>query len=125
MTRTVIVFKKIILPIFLTLILFWTYKMTVCFFSDRYSNANFICSFKWKDGLFLVISYSIVKSLSIVLEFDTTFKRLLVTLLLYSVVYGLFAFPFWFASFFQPFSTHTLLHIFLIILTIEIFFSKK
>jgi len=125
LAKTVITFQKIVVPILLTLLLFWTYKIIACFLSDKSSTANFLCTFKWKDGLFLVISYSIVKSLSILLGFDTIFKTLVVTLLLYSFLYGLFAFPFWFASFFQPLLTNTLLHIFIIILTIEIIFSKE
>jgi hypothetical protein len=121
----ILFFRRIIIPIFLTLSLFWLYVKCFCFFSSTSSDADFVCSLNWKDGLFLVTSYSIVKSVSILLGFDTIFKRLLVTLLLYSFSFALIAFPFWIASFFQPLIVNSFLHVLFIILTIEMIFDTK
>ena len=102
-----------------SIFLFWLYVKCFCFFSNKSSSADLICLINWKDGLFLVISYSIVKFLSPLLDFDTILKRYIVTLFLYSFSFAIIAFPFWFASFFQDFSTNTFFHISAIILTVE------
>lgn len=116
--------KGIIIPVILVLFLFWFYVKCFCYFSGESSNARLVCSLNWKDGLFLVINYSIVKILSPVLNFDTVFKRFIVTLFLYSFSYALFAWPFWFASFFQDLIRNTFLHISVLILTVELLFKN-
>ena len=121
--KVALILRRILGPILSTLCLFWIYVKCFCFFSSTSSNADFVCTMNWKDGLFLVSSYSIIKSVSILFGFDTIFKRLLFTILLYSFSFAIIAFPFWLASFFQPLLVHTFLHTLLIILTVELTFT--
>ena len=114
-----LVVRKVIFPILLIFFLFWLYTKTFCLFSGSYENARIVCSHNWKAGLFLVGSYSIVKSVSISLGFDTIFKRLAITLLLYSFSFALLAFPYWVISFLQPLYVNSFLHTLVIILGIE------
>lgn len=116
--------KGVIIPVILALSLFWFYVKCFCYFSSKSSNADLVCSLNWKDGLFLVISYSVVKVFSPLLNFDTVFKRFIVTLFVYSFSYALFAWPFWFASFFQDFGRNTFLHISGLILAVELIFRS-
>lgn len=116
--------KGTIVPIVLVFSLFWSYVRGYCFFSSKSSNTDLVCSLNWKAGLILVISYSIVKLFSPLLDFNTIFKRFFVTLLLYSFSFAIIAFPFWLVSFFQHFGANTFLHISAIILTVEIIFKN-
>ena len=122
-SKVVIYFKKITIPIFLVIASFFIYVKCFCYFSNTSSDADLVCSLSWKDGLFLISSYSIVKALSPLFSFDSIFKRLSITLLLYCFSFALIAFPFLLVSFFQPVVRNVFLHTSLIILTIEILFS--
>ena len=116
--------KRIISPIALALFLFWLYVKCFCFFSSKYSSADLVCYISWKDGLILIISYSIVKLLSSLFDWDTIFKRFILTLLLYSLSFAIIAFPFWIASFFQDFVANTFIHISAMILAVDFTFER-
>ena len=117
--------KSIIVPIAFVFFIFWLYVKSFCFFSNKLSSADLVCSLNWKDGIFLIVSYSIVKTFSPLLDFDTIFKRFIVTLFLYSFSFAIIAFPFWVASFFQNFSANVFLHISALILIIEFIFKDN
>jgi len=116
-----------IVPITMASLLFLFYKKVICnvaVSTNSESNFRFICEFKWKDGIFLLSSYCIVKLLSSILKFDTIFKRLLLTVLLYCFAYGIIAFPFLIASFFQPIEINVFVHVFILIVIIEVVFTR-
>lgn len=115
---------NILLPIFILVALSLLYKKIMCHLGSTSENARFICELQWKDGAFLLFSYSIVKLLSSILDFNSIVKRMLVTLGLYCLSYGLMAFPYLLASFFQPFLVNSFIHILLLILGIEILFLR-
>ena len=114
----------IVLPIALSLGIALLYKILTCYFSGSSEDASFVCGFNWKDGLILLCSYAIVKLISPILGFETIAKRLLVTLGLYCFAYAVIALPFLIASFFQPFLVNTFFHAILLILVIELIFSR-
>ena|GEM_PF-7011103 len=89
------VFKHIILPVFLSLLLFWLFVKCFCFFKDSSSCSALVCSFSWKDGLFLASSYFIIKVISSLFSFDTILKKVLITLSLYCLALALMAFIIW------------------------------
>ena len=124
-SKIILLLKKTILPILLTLFLFWLYVKCFCFFSDKSSYADLVCSLNWRDGLFLVSSYSIVKLVSPLLLFDTVLKRVLITFFLYCFSLGLMAFPFLVVSFLQPLGDNVFIHTLLLILTIEFVFADN
>lgn len=117
-------FKRIILPVILVLFTFWLYVKCICFFRSKSSSADLVCALNWKDGIFLVASYAVVKVLSPLFGPGTIFKRFIATLILYSLSFALFAFPFWLSSFFQVFSANVFVHVSLMILTIEVIFDS-
>jgi hypothetical protein len=97
----------------------------MCAVSNKSANADLVCTLNWKDGLFLLLSYTVVKLLSPLLAFDTIFKRILLTITLYSFLFGLISFSFWLASFFQAFFANTFFHMLLIIVIVESIFMEK
>jgi hypothetical protein len=100
--------------------------MVLCKFANNVSSdAGFICNFKWKDGFILLCCYSIVKLVSGLLDFDRILKRVLIAFGLYCVAYGLIAFPFFLASFFQPFPINVFLHALILIIVIEFVFDRS
>jgi hypothetical protein len=117
-------FYNAILPICSLISLGFTYKAIICHFQDVSEDASFICTFKWKDGLILICCYSVVKVVSKILDFKTISRRLLITFGLYCVAYGILAWPFLMASFFQPFPVNVFVHALLIIIAIETLYSK-
>lgn len=122
--KTVLFCKETILPILLVFLLFWLYVKCFCLLSSQFSSIDLVCSHNWKYGLFLIISYSIVKLSSPLLDFDTVFKRYGLTLVLYSIFFAMIAFPYWVASFLQYFTVNTFIHISLLILAVELTFKK-
>lgn len=113
-----------ILPIFVIGVLAWLYKSIVCYLSTYFSDAKFICEFKWKDGAILLCSYCIVKVISPFLKIERITGRLIFTLILYSVFFAAYAFPFWVASLFSPLKTNTFVQAFFLILLVELLFFK-
>jgi len=99
------------------------YKLIVCNFAQSSSNAEFICEVNWKDGFIFLCCYSIVKLLSPFLSFDSIRKRIVITTGLYCITYGIIAFPYLIASFFQPLIINVFLHVFAIVIAIEILFD--
>jgi hypothetical protein len=116
---------NILLPIACVWIVAVLYTVILCKFANNdLSDAGFICTFNWKDGFILLCSYSIVKLVSGLLDFDRILKRVLISLGLYCVAYGLIAFPFFLSSFFQPFLVNVFLHSLILIIVIEIVFDR-
>lgn len=107
------------IAIALAFVIGYVYWKIACFLSENNNAADFICSFKWKDGLILLCSYACVKLLSYPLDFDSKRKRVMVTMGLYAFSYAILAFPFFIASIFQPMVTNTLLHSVLIVVFVE------
>ncbi len=113
-----------IVPIVSLAILFFLYIKGVWLLGKKSIDATLIYELNWKDGFILFCSYSVIKILSPALGFHTIIKRLLVSLLLYCFSYAILAFPYWLTSLIQPFQTNVFLHTFLLILVIELVFSK-
>ena len=113
---------KVLFPIVLIILVFWLYLKVFCSYRTQSSDADLVCSLNYKDGLFLVSSYIIIKILSRFIYLDTIVRRLSATLILYTVSYGLIAGLYWFSSFFQKFETNTFFHFLIFILLIEILF---
>ena len=114
--------RYILFPLFILFGAGVLYKYIMCHFAASSPVADLICDFSWKDGLFLLCSYSITKLTSPLLNFNTLSKRLLVTLILYCFSFGLIGGPFMFASFFQPLFANVFLHILLLIIIVEFCF---
>jgi hypothetical protein len=85
-------------------VLFFLYVKIFCFFSSVSDVADLVCSFNWRNGVFLVLSYAIVKLLSPVIGLKRFRIRILATFILYSVMFGIIALPYWLISFGQPFA---------------------
>jgi hypothetical protein len=117
-------FYNAIVPIGSLISLGFAYKFIICRFQNVSEDASFICTFKWKDGLILICCYSVIKLVSKILDFKTISRRLLITVGLYCIVYGLLAWPFLIASFFQPFLVNVFVHTLLLIIIIETLYSK-
>lgn len=106
-------------PILLLFALGYLYKTAICAFANSSENADLICHLSWKDGFFLFCSYTVVKLLSPVLEFNRIIVRVLVSIGLYIISFGLFGGPFMIASFFQPFFINVFFHSLILIVVIE------
>jgi hypothetical protein len=120
--------NKYLITVILPLGLLWSIcfilKIIVCHFSSNSSDADFLCSFKWKDGFILLCSYSLVRLITPILGLNTFYQRVFATILLYSIFYGLYAFPFWIASFIQPIRLNVFLQVLLLIILVEYLFIK-
>lgn len=115
----------VVFPVILIFIIGILYRKFICNYANSSDDANFICEFKWKDGFILICSYAIVKLISPLLGFDTSLKRILITIGLYIFTYSLIAWPFMLASFFQPFLINTFVHTIIVIILIETFFPHS
>jgi hypothetical protein len=93
--RAISVFKHILLPVFLSLILFWLFVKCFCFFKDTSSCPALIRSFNWTDGLLFTISYLIVRTASFLFSSDSIFKKMLTTFSFYCLSLSLMAFIIW------------------------------
>jgi hypothetical protein len=108
------------LPIGLVAVIGYAYKSIVCHYAtDDSSGWSLICVLNWKDGIILLCCYSVVKIVSPLLGFDTIGKRILYTIGLYCIAYGLLAWPYLIASFFQPFAVNVFVHGLLLLLGME------
>lgn len=115
---------KVILPIVVLTIFGTAYKSIVCFYSEESSDLSLICNLNWKDGFILLVSYFVVKIISSIFGWKGIGNTILFSIVVYSVFYALYAFPYWFSSFFQSFSTNTFIHTIILILLVEIVFSR-
>jgi hypothetical protein len=112
-----------ILPILSLVLLAFLYKNVMCYYAkNSSSNASLICDLNWKDGAILLCCYCVVKLVSPLLDFDTIFKRVIITIVFYCFAYGLIAFPYLITSFLQPFLVNVFLHGLGLILITEYFF---
>jgi len=114
----------VILPITSLFAVGLVYKYSVCQFDTKSPDANLICNLNWKDGFILICCYAIVKGLSQILGFETISKRLLITLMLYCISFGIIAWPYLITSFFQPFLVNVFAHALCLIVFIEILYSQ-
>ena len=112
-----------ILPVGLLWLICFILKIIVCHFSGSSSDADFLCDFKWKDGFILLCSYSLVRLITPILGLNTFTQRIFVTIILYSIFYGLYAFPFWVASFIQPIKLNVFLQVLFLIILVEYLFT--
>jgi hypothetical protein len=113
------------LPIGLVVLIAYAYKSFVCHYAtDDSSGFSLICILNWKDGFISICCYSVVRITSPFLGFDTIFKRMMVTIGLYCIIYGLTAWPYLLSSFFQPFPVNVFFHGVILLLGAEYLFSK-
>jgi len=117
-------FFHVILPITSLFAIGVVYKYSVCQFDTKSPDAELICILNWKDGFILICCYAIVKGLSHILRFETISKRILITLLLYCICFGIIAWPYLIVSFFQPLLVNVFLHALCLIVITEILYSQ-
>jgi hypothetical protein len=123
MQKIILYIKLILLPVIIIWLIALLYHYFIVFFRTRSYDLGLISSNLWQiDGFVLLCSYTLVKLLSKALDFNTVRKRVFVTILLYFVSFAIIAFPFLLASFFQPIQRNVFLHIFIVILIVEISF---
>lgn len=111
------------------------YKSLFCHLEEIYFNSEIeygnnsrigilsgiICNLAWKAGLGYCIAYSLVKlfwAWAYTSEVDSKYKLILYSLLWYCLLF-FWTYPYILVSFFQPLTTHTLLHFVLISLFLE------
>jgi hypothetical protein len=102
-----------------------TYKMMLCAFAKQNYNAEMICYLNWKDGFIFLSAFTLISMVEYLFENYSLRKKMLFSLLVYSVVYSVVALPYFLSSFIQPLSTNSFLHTFFVIIILELVFSKK
>lgn len=71
----------------------------------------------------MVASYCVVKIVSPIFGWDS-WRIIVFTLVLYSLFFLLYAFPYYIGSFFQPLETNVFFHSLFLIVLIEVVFPK-
>ena len=117
-------FFYITLPITSVFAIGFLYKYSVCLLENKSPDAEMICYLNWKDGFILICCYAIVKGVSHILRFETISKRILITLLFYCISFGILAWPYLIASFFQPLLVNVFVHALIFIVITEILYSE-
>ena len=83
-------------PLLLAIVIFTIYLLIICRFANDLNPADLICSFKWKDGMILLLSYAAVHGIiGPLFSVRTILPRVISSVLIYNVAYGLLAFPYW------------------------------
>lgn len=121
MRKKTLYLKLILLPVIIIWVLAFLYHYIIIK-TWSYDLILMSGNFWQLDGFILLCTYSYVKLISQALRFNTVRKRVFVTLLLYCISYAVIAFPFLLASIFQPIRRNVFLHVFIVILIVEISF---
>lgn len=115
---------NIALPVLSAFLLGFLYRQAICHFANDQNDAGLICDLSWKDGLILLCCYAVIRPLSFILHFNTILQRLIATTVLYIIAYGLLAWPYMIASFFQPLPRNIFIHSIVLLLLVEYVFWK-
>jgi len=89
------------------------YKYLICKFQTQSYGFEVICDLAWKNGLIYCITFTISTIIlrnSLIFGFSYLFKILL-TFLLYVLIFGVIAFPYMYVSFLHPFASNSLFHV--------------
>ncbi|RZJ75969.1 MAG: hypothetical protein EOO45_03965 [Flavobacterium sp.] len=117
------VFRSSVVPVFVVGLFFGVYILILAAIAWNFRNSYHVYPLNWIPGAILLTSYSLVRLFHKPLGFVKFRQRLFVTMLLYSILFVLIAFPFWFASFFMPLLDNSFVHCFIMILLIELWFD--
>lgn len=95
------------------------YKALFCWLSESINVLGLVCRNNWHDGLFFCISFTIAKMIDFEKENTSAFSVFIKSIIIYVLIYGLFAFPYMIVSFSQDLKAHTLLHFILLFFAVE------